>query len=304
MLSLYKMEIFAAVVHEGSFSRAAQRLYMTQPAVSQHIQSLEAGLGVKLFRRGQRGVVLTPPGETLYEYTQRILKLVAEAESAVTQVENLASGQIQIGATPGVAVYLLPDWVNGFRARYPNLSTTLQTDITPGISAGILSSRLELGFVEGELESSNPARLASIPLQEIELFVVVGRGHEWCQREDVAMQEINGQPFITRQPRSRTRIWIDETLQRFQVQPRIVGEFDNPESIKQAVMSNMGVTILPDYAIHRERENRLLSAIPIRDEPLRRELKLIWDADVPFSPVTRAFLQYMAGIYPAIHAVL
>jgi DNA-binding transcriptional LysR family regulator len=87
MLSLYKLEIFNAVVQEGSFSRAAQRLYLTQPAVSQHIQSLESSLGTRLFKRGRRGVQLTPAGEMLHDYTRCIMRLLAEAESAITNVE-------------------------------------------------------------------------------------------------------------------------------------------------------------------------------------------------------------------------
>jgi DNA-binding transcriptional LysR family regulator len=112
MLSLYKLEIFAAVVHAGSFSAASDRLFMTQPAVSQHIQTLEASLGTTLFVRGRRGVSLTPAGESLYGYTLQILRLVAEAESAVTDVENLAEGQIQIGATPGLTSTWCP---NGYK---------------------------------------------------------------------------------------------------------------------------------------------------------------------------------------------
>ena len=96
MLNLYKLEIFAIAAQTGSFSAAAERLLMTQPAVSQHIQDLEASLGAKLFARGRRGVTLTPAGETLHRYTQEILRLLAEAENAVTDVQNLASGQVRV----------------------------------------------------------------------------------------------------------------------------------------------------------------------------------------------------------------
>ena len=114
MLDLHKLEIFLRVVREGSFSRAAESLLMTQPAVSQHIQDLEAQLGTQLFVRERRGVSLTTEGETLHGYATRILQLMAEAENAVTDVTQLAGGSVSVAATPGISVYLLPEWVQAF----------------------------------------------------------------------------------------------------------------------------------------------------------------------------------------------
>lgn len=304
MLSLHKLEIFVAVVQEGSFSAAAGRFYMTQPAVSQHIQDLEGGLGTQLFKRGRRGVTLTPAGETLYNYTQRILKLVAEAEAAVTNVEKLNSGQLSIGATPGVSVYLLPEWVRGFRERYPKLAVSLHTDVTTGIASDVLGRRLDVGFVEGEIDEIKRRGLGWLVLSNIQLYVVVGEGHDWCQRDEVDIHMLDNHPFITRQPGSRTRIWIDSMLAQHAIKPRIVGEFDNPESIKQAVLSNMGVTILPEYAIAREQTQRLLRGLPVRNVPLQRSLKLLWDVDAPFTPITRAFLRQLSIQYPNLTEVL
>ena len=114
MLDLHKLEIFLRVVREGSFSRAAESLLMTQPAVSQHIADLEAQLGATLFSRARRGVILTTEGETLHGYALQILRLLAEAENAVTDVRKLSSAQLAIGATPGLSSYLLP-FASSFR---------------------------------------------------------------------------------------------------------------------------------------------------------------------------------------------
>jgi len=304
MLSLYKLEIFAAVVQAGSFSAAAQCLYMTQPAVSQHMQDLEASLGTSLFNRGRRGVTLTAAGETLHDYTQRILRLVAEAESEVTNVENLISGQITIGATPGVSVYLLPEWINSFRARYPSLNVVLQTDVTTKTVNGVLENKLDIGFVEGELERIQRKALNYLVLRPVNLFVIVSSEHEWVQRKQVAIQMLDGQAFIARQPNSRTRVWMDSILKAHDVSPRIVGEYDNQEAIKQSVMSNMGLTILPDYAVSRECDTGLLHALSIENVPLQRQLKLIWNGNTSFTPVTRALLQHLAQTFPQLAELL
>jgi len=304
MLSLYKLEIFASVVQSGSFSAAASRLYMTQPAVSQHIQDLENHLGTRLFDRGRRGVRLTDAGTQLYDYTLRILRLVAEAEAAVTDVEHLSGGQVNIGATPGVSVYLLPDWLRGFRARYPNLAVTLQTDVTSQIASGVLAHRLDIGFVEGELEEINQNGLGHITLAPISLFVITPADHPLQSETALTLVALDGQAFITRQPRSRTRIWLDRVLSAQNINPRIVAEFDNPEAIKQAVMSGLGISVLPEYAVRREADQGLLRALPLSDSPLQRQLKLIYDEQNPQSPVARALLLHLADAFPQVTALL
>lgn len=305
-LNLYKLEIFATVVRAGSFSAAANRLYMTQPAVSQHISDLETGLGTILFLRGRRGVTLTEKGETLYDYALGILRLVAEAENAVTDVENLVSGQITIGATPGVSTYLLPTWVHQFRQQYPNLNVVLQTGVTSDVVTGVLEHQMDLGFVEGELDTFQSKHLGRLVLRPVSMLVVVGQNHPWKDETVIEIDRLHGQPFITRQPNSRTRVWIDGTLATYGVRPRIVGEFDNQEAIKQAVMSNMGVSILPDYAVAHERQSGLLHALPLDSVALQRQIKLVWndDGQMPLSPITQALLKFLSETFPAVRNMM
>lgn len=304
MLSLYKLEIFVTVAKEGSFSRAARRLFMTQPAVSQHIQDLERQLGTSLFERLPRGVELTMSGNILYDYTNRILRLVAEAENAVTDVSNIESGTINIGATPGVSNYLLFDWVRGFTEAYPRLSVSLHTDITSQIVAAIAGRKIDLGFIEGELDSIDMNGLGSLVLEPIPMYVVVNGNHDWTGRDTIAVTELDNVPFITRQKGSRTRVWIDRTLGEHAVKPRIVAELDSPEAIKQAVLSDLGVSILPQYAIKREAEDGVLRALTVENVALQRNLKLIWDRSSPFSPLIRALLQHLVEEFAPIRQLL
>lgn len=300
MLSLYKLEIFATVVQAGSFSAAAQTFPMTQPAVSQHIQDLEHSLGTALFIRGRRGVTLTAAGETLYDYTRRILKLVAEAESQVTNVENIVSGQLTIGATPGVSTYLLPDWLGSFRKKYPQLNVALQTGVTTKNIQGVMEHTLDLAIVEGELDKINRKGLGNLVLRPVDMVMVVGQGHDWCKRDIIALEELDGQNFISRQANSRTRVWTDAVLSKSGVKPKIVAEYDNQEAIKQSVMSNMGVAIMPDYSIARELDAGLMRSLIVENVTLRREIKLLYDETMPFTPVARALLSYLATIFPTV----
>jgi DNA-binding transcriptional LysR family regulator len=293
MLDLYKLHVFVLVVEEGSFSKAADRLLLTQSAISQHIRQLEAAYGTKLFQRGRRGVVPTEIGEKLYAYAQRIFQLVTEAEVAITDVKMLKSGQITIGATPGISVYLLPDLLQSFRQEFPRLTVSLQTSITAQIVEQLQGNRLDLGFIEGELRPEIRRRLEVIELLEVEQLVVVGRNCEWWGRDDITLPELQRCPFVMRQPKSQTRIWLDQILAVHNVHPQIIAEFDNVESIKRAVMAGRAMTVLPSYAVEQEVKLGQLHTISIQNNPLRRTLKLIWDKRTQLSPVARAFVRYL-----------
>lgn len=304
MLDLYKLQIFSVVAQEGSFSAAGERLYMTQSAVSQHIKELESSLGRQLFQRGWRGVKLTPHGEVLNRYTAEIFALVAKAESALTDIEHLSSGRVSIGATPGIGVYLAPDWVQLFRARYPQLTVALQTGITSEIVSDVLGQRLDMGFIEGELDDHLPARLSSLVLEEIEQQVVVGFKHPFWEIDTLRIEDLRQQSLIVRQANSQSRIWLEETLRQHGIEPVIGAEFDNLESMKRAVSLGMCLAIMPPYVVQAEVEQRLLHMIPIEGKPFTRSLKLIWDSNIHFSPITNAFLAELSERYRALNVLL
>ena len=304
MLDLYKLQVFSIVVQEGSFSAAAERLYITQSAVSQHIKELEARLGRQVFRRGWRGVTLTAHGEVLYRYTGEIFALVAKAENALTDINQLASGRVSMGATPGIGIYLVPDWVRHFRERYPQLTVALQTGITSQIVSDVLGQRLDIGFIEGELDDRPTPRLSSLVLEEIEQQVVVGFKHPYWDNDSLRVEDLHQQSMIVRETNSQSRIWLEDTLHQHGIDPVIGAEFDNLESMKRGVAYGMCLAVLPPYVVQTEVEQHLLHMIPIQGKPFTRSLKLVWDANVYFSPLTRAFLVELSQHYSALNALL
>lgn len=304
MLNLYKLDIFIQVVEAGSLSAAAERLLMTQSGVSQHIQDLERSLGVKLLTRTPRGVRLTEPGKTLYDYAQRIAILATEAEAAVMDVAQLAAGEVLLGATPGVSVYVLAVWVQSFTLRYPQRTVNVQTDITPHIVEMLLAQRLEIGIVEGELNLPPTTPLAIHELECVEHFVVVGRKHPFWTLESVTLDDLAGHTLITRQRESQTRIWLDDILAQNGIRLRIGAEFDTVESIKRAVMAGTALAILPNYVVADETGLGLLRALPIAGSPLQRVIKLLWDKRRPLGATARSFLHHLSARFPALAEVV
>jgi DNA-binding transcriptional LysR family regulator len=289
MLNLYKLEIFALVAKSGSFSRAAEQLLLTQPAVSQHVQDLEASVGAPLFVRGRRGATLTPAGEKLLDYTQRIFALVAEAENAVTDVTRLAGG----------IVYLLPIWQLEFQSLYPNLTISVQTGITPEVVAALRSGKLDFGIIEGELSEAQTEGITVHLLEQVEQQVIVGPRHPWWSRSQIRCEELDEQAFIMRQRGSQSRIWLDISLQSCGIRPRVVGEFDNLESIKRSVALGSALTILPAYTVADEVQVGRLRSLPVANRPLERVLKLIRSESTHLTPVSRAFLEVVAHHIPS-----
>lgn len=304
MIDLYKLQIFSVVAQEGSFSAAAERLYITQSAVSQHIKELEAGLGRPLFTRGRRGVTLTPHGEILLGFARDIFVLVARAEAAITDVAHLTEGKVNLGATPGIAVYLAPEWIQRFRSRYPQLTVALQTGVTSRIVADVLAGRLDMGLIEGELDGYPNPRLGWRELEEVEQLVVVGSDHPWAGKSQIRLEELDGQPMIMRPPGSQTRAWLDGALRPRRVSPVVATEFDNLESMKRSAAQGTCLTVLPGYVVRSETAAGLLIAIPIEGAPLRRTLKLVWAADSFFSPLSLAFLEELSREYSTLKSMI
>jgi DNA-binding transcriptional LysR family regulator len=304
MLDLYKLKIFAAVVQAGSFSAAAEQLYITQSAVSQHMKDLEASLGQSLFQRGWRGVSLTSEGEILARYTRQIFELVAQAEASLTNVAQLAAGKISIGTTQGIGIYLAPDWVQRFRGKYPQLTVGLQTGPVNQIAVDILGHRLDIGVIEGELEDHYPTKLTQLILEEIEQVVVVGTSHPFAGEDHLQVTDLNRQSFIVRQQHSQSRIWLNQILDHYGVEPMIGAEFDNLESMKRTLTVGRCLAVLPRYVVKAEVEQGILHAIPVDGQPFSRSLKLIWDNEMPFSPITHAFLTELSQLYPSLQSLL
>jgi len=304
-LSLHKLEIFGLVAQTGSFSRAAEQLLLSQSAVSQHVQDLEASLGNALFVRGARGVTLTEAGETLLRYTRQILDLVAQAELAVTDVSHLQSGGMTLGATPGVGAYLLPEWIDAFSERYPHLTVTVHTDITGALLERIRAQALRVALVEGDPGRTDAADgCMATELEVFPQYVVVGARHPWWGRRTVDVAELDGEPMVTRQRNSSSREWIDRVLSEQGVRPRVVAEFDNLESIKRSVTTRAAFTVLPEYIVRDAEEAGRLQRIVVRGCDLRRALHLLRTSRGNFTPIECAFFAQLGARFPVLAALL
>ena len=292
-MDLRRLEIFAKVAELGSFSRAAEALYLTQPTVSEHIRALEDELGVRLLDRLGRGATPTRAGQLFLGYVTRMLGLAREARQAVDQFQGRMSGELIVGGSTIPGEYLLPAWIGAFKGKYPDISITLLIGDSRQVTDWVEEGRVELGIV-GALPASRAVE--SRELMSDELVVVVPMAHAWWGRESVALADLRDEPLIVRERGSGSRDATERALAAVGLDLgafRVVGEMGSTQAIKQGVRAGLGVTLISKRAVQDECRGRLLHCVKVRDLRVARAFHLVTHRDRSRSPLAIAFLEFL-----------
>ena len=240
-LENFRLVVFRAVAEQLSFRKAAEELYLTQPAVSLQIKALEEDVGVQLFDRTGAHITLTAAGHVLLGYCEQVKTLLAQAEREIAALSGEHVGQLALGASTTIAQYVLPRLLGEFCREHPRVHPTLVSGNTEHIVEAVEKQKISLGFIEG------PARSREVktePFLEDELVLIASTAHEWAERTSVCCSEIASIPLLMRERGSGTRHVIELALERQGVKRNsmhIVMELDSTEAIKSAVEVGLGV---------------------------------------------------------------
>jgi DNA-binding transcriptional LysR family regulator len=286
-MDLQQLETFLAVVDERSFSRAAQRLSRTQPAVSQVIRKLEDELGEPLFERALRDGSLTAAGEVLRDYARRMVGLRAEAASAVRELKRLERGQLNLAANEYTTLYLLP-LLDRFRRIAPHVSLSVQRTLASRIPEDLLSRRAELGVLTFPADTE---QFKSILVYSDAVAFVVHAGHPLAGRRRVHLRELGAQHFVAHNVASPLRRQIIAIFAEHKTPLNIGVELPSLEAVKRFVAMGNGVAFLPELAAAREIELGELVKVPIAEVKLDRQLRLVHRRGGTLSHSAIAFLQ-------------
>ncbi len=288
-LSLAQLYSFREAAREGAFSRAATRLSVTQPCVSNHVRMLEEIFGVPLFVRTGKAVKLTSEAESLLPYVQTALQSLEDALAVSEELRGVRSGTLMVGAATTIGIYMLPRFIGEFTQRFPRVEVTMLISNNRDILNGVLSHQLDLGFVVGEI----PAALVAEPFLVDEYVLIVWPGHPLARRQHVLAEMLAGERFVVREEGSGTREFVEQQLAAKGITPKRVLMLGSTEAIKQVVAARLGVSVVSRHAIRLELEAGLLVALPIRDLSLVRQLFVVYSkARIPSSAV-RAFLELL-----------
>ena len=292
-MDLRRLEIFAKVAELGSFSRAAEALFLTQPTVSEHIRALEDELGVQVLDRLGRGAQPTPAGRMLLDYAARMLALAREARQAIDRHQGRVSGELGVGGSTIPGEYVLPTLLGAFRAKHPETSVSLLIGSSRDVSQWVEAGRVEVG-VTGARPSTRA--LHAKALMSDELVVVAPAEHAWAERKTVSLAEVRAEPLVVRERGSGSREALERALDGAGLDLgafRVVGEMGSTQAIKQAVRACIGVSIISRRAVDDECRARQLVALPIRDLRVERAFWLVTHRDRTRSPLAEAFIAFV-----------
>ena len=292
--TLDQLRILKAIAQEGSFKRAADSLYVSQPAVSLQVQNLERQLDVPLFDRGGRRAQLTEAGHLLLSYGDKILSLCQETCRAIEDLQNLQGGTLIVGASQTTGTYLLPKMIGLFRQKYPEVAVQLHVHSTRRTAWSVSNGQVDLAIIGGEIPTELAESLETVPYAEDELALILPTSHPFAKLETIQKEDLYKLQFIALDSQSTIRKVIDQVLARCDIDTRrfkFEMELNSIEAIKNAVQSGLGAAFVSTSAIAKELQMGVLHRAPIEGVVVKRTLWLICNPNRYRSKAAEAFSQ-------------
>lgn len=272
-----QFRIFLAVIEHGSFTRAADALYMSQPAVSQHIQCLERELGQQLFCRKGRTPQLTSAGKELVPHARRLVEVLDQARQALAALAKNECPSLSIGATGFIGDYLLPEVIGRYHAQHPNVQLSLSLGQTPDLVARLLDGELDLALT-ADLPTRHQDRLSTQLYRTGELILAAPATHPWTQRSELPLDELLSEPLIVMANEDQSQVFVRERLAAAGVAvDRLAAAFElgSMEGVVRAIRAGLGVGFVSVFVIEPDLRLGTVRRIPLQGLTLRRPLWIL-----------------------------
>jgi len=299
-ITIQQMEAIILLVEEGSFSRAAKRMLLTQPALTKNIKNAEDCLGVRLANRSSAGISMTPEGKILYDYARRMVRLRDEAKEKVLALNKKTGGNIYLSASTIPATYILPRALSDFNKTNADIHIYIKTADSEEAMNMVLDNEVEMGVI-GKKPLNK--KLATETLWKDRLALVVSKDHAWCKKKSVTLPELLKEPFVVREKGSATKELFESYLKKSKsislAQFNICGELGSSEAVKEAVIAGWGVSVISIHAVSRELSQGLLCEIPLQGYSMERNFYLIYRRQFDFRPFHKTFINFIKRYTPA-----
>jgi len=289
-MNLHQLRIFCSVVEHGSHTKAAEALFMTQPAVSLQVRALERSLQVKLLEHFNQQIIVTEAGQALYQCAIPMLNAESEAERVLTELKGAARGRLVVAANTTGGMYIIPPLLDSYKEQHPESELLLQIDATDRLIERTRQGIIDLAFACGTIIQPE-LTIESIGMDTLTL--ILSSRHPLASRPSLSLDQVATLPFIVPESISRTRQFIEQIMRERGYTLKIVMHFQGTEPVKKAVESNLGVAIVSRAAIVREVEAGILRAMPIADLELSRPFVMFYRQGKYFGPLARDFMAYM-----------
>jgi LysR family transcriptional regulator, transcriptional activator of the cysJI operon len=268
------LEVFRTVAETRNFTRAGERLHMTQPAVSQHIRTLEARLGVRLLERDNKSVSLTRAGEIVLHHAREIGNLYSRMEDRVSELMHHTGGPLAVGASYTVGEYVLPQALARLNAEYPDIHPTIAIGNSSDIAEQVRKRELDIGIVEGE-EIGNGLEVEL--LSQDTMYIAAGAGHPLAQKNIPVLSpsELAAQTWVVREPGSGTRAATDVMFAALGIHPARLMEMGSTQSIKETVEAGLGITLQSRLSLRKELQLGTLKLLAANLLPVTRSFHIL-----------------------------
>src|SRR5215208_4019063 len=286
-MELYPLKVFLTVATEKSFSRAAEKLFRTQPAVSLAVQRLENEFGEKLIDRSGKDLILTDAGRTVLDYARRFQSLQQELDNSLAELRDNSAGRLTIGANESTTLYLLQH-IEKYRELYPKVKVQIRRSLSSKIPDELLDGNLELGMISYD---PGDERLKSKVIYTDSLAFVVSPSHRLAERKSVPLTELGSEIFIAHNVLSPYRDVVLREFDAHKIPLRMEVEMPTIETIRKLVQNNVGVAFLPRMCVEQEIRQGLLCEVRVKELHVERKIRLIYPTRRALSHAAKAFLE-------------
>lgn len=286
-MNINRLKVFIKVAELKSFTKAAEELYMTQPAVSKNIKIIENFYGVSLFKRVGNQIELTEAGNTLLRYANDIIEISEKAKEAL---DKTVEDNIVLGAGSTVGVYILPQILEKFIRVYPNIHFTLEISNAKQVIKKFMEGSLDVGIVGALVQKTN---LTYFPFFSEQLQLIVSKHHPWAQKEYISVSELKKQPFFLREKGSGQRFLVEEILyKQAGIELENITELPNNEAILKLVESGLGVSIISENVIARDLYLDRIRTVKIKNIKLKHDMYVLYNENNTSKPY-RKFIKFL-----------
>ena len=287
-MNLKQLEAFYLVVKKKSFTRAAEELNVTQPAVTIQVKSLEKSLNLKLIQQVGKRMQLTEAGEILYQYAEKIFDLAADANEKMRDFKKLMRGTLQIGTTKNYARYIMPSLLSEFQRRFPRIKVILDEGNSEDMAKSVLEKKNELALIS---QLNLDRKIKSLFFSTVEFVLVASPEHRFSKRKSISLRELNGEPVILREKGSGARTAILRKFQEYGIWPSVILEASSLDFIVGYVKQNKGVSFMFEPDIKEELEKGTLRVISVEEGNIIFFTDIIYHSEKSLSPPSQAFLK-------------
>lgn len=270
--TVHQLKIFHTVAQRLSYTKAAEALYLSQPAVAQQIRALEHLLGVELFARSGRGIILTPAGQEFLRHTEHLLALLAETTPVVEEIHTLKRGSVLVGASISAGTYYVPPLLGLFHTRYPSIHVTLLVANRRSIEERLLAREIDLAVLSLVEQQE---RFTTEQLMPYELVVVAPPFHPLADQTGLTLRDLQQETFLLREQESATRLVTQQRFAQAEIPQPPTMELGSIEAIKAGVMAELGIAVLPREAVVLEINSGDLILLDVQGFPLQRYWSLV-----------------------------